>query len=292
MVAVARVAEETGYDSVWVYDHLHTFPDLSQQSTWEAWTVMAGLAEATERVRLGQMCTANSYRSPSYLAKITSCIDVMSGGRLDVGIGAGWYEHEYRGYGYEFPKASVRIRQLGETVEILKAMWTRDETTFEGDHYQLHGAINRPRPLQDPHPPLWIAGGGERLTLRIVAEHADYANYFGDEATFRRKTAVLQDHCSDVGRDFSEITLTANVDCLIGETEADAAEKLDHWKKPGKDTKEAWATRALYGTPEQVAAKVARYRNRGVRYLIVYFVDAAWGDSMRRFAADVMPNFR
>jgi F420-dependent oxidoreductase-like protein len=292
MVAVARVAEETGYDSVWVYDHLHTFPDLSQQSTWEAWTVMAGLAEATDRVRLGQMCTANSYRSPSYLAKITSCIDVMSGGRLDVGIGAGWYEHEYRGYGYEFPKASVRIEQLGETVRILKAMWTQDETTFEGEHYQLHGAINRPRPLQDPHPPLWIAGGGERLTLRIVAEHAAYANYFGDDATFRRKTAVLQEHCSDVGRDFSEITLTANVDCLIGETETDAAEKLAEWKKPGKEAKDAWAARALFGTPEQVAAKVARFRSRGVRYLIVYFVDAAWGDSMRRFATDVMPSFR
>ncbi len=177
-------------------------------------------------------------------------------------------------------------------MQILKAMWTQDETTFHGEHYQLEGAINRPRPVQEPHPPLWIAGGGERLTLRVVAEHADYANYFGDDATFRRKTAVLQEHCRDVGRDFSEITLTANVDCLIGQTEAEAAEKLAEWKKPGKEAKEAWAARALFGTSEQVAAKVARFRNRGVRYLIVYFADAAWGDSMRRFATDVMPSFR
>ena len=130
MVSVGRVAEEVGFESIWVYDHLHTWPDLSQQSTWEAWTLMAGLAEATERVRLGQMCTCNSYRPPSYLAKVTACVDVMSGGRLEVGIGAGWYQHEYEAYGYDFPKASVRIGQLDEAVQILRSMWTEDESVL------------------------------------------------------------------------------------------------------------------------------------------------------------------
>ncbi len=292
MVAVARVAEEVGYDSIWVYDHLHTFPDVSQQSTWEAWTLMAGLAEATERVRLGQMCTCNSYRPPSYLAKVTACIDVMSGGRLEVGIGAGWYEHEYRGYGYPFPKASVRIGMLDEAVRIMRSMWTEDVTEFAGKHYQLDGAICRPKPLQDPHPPLWIAGGGEKLTLRIVAEHAAYANFFGDAEVFARKKAALRGHCTDVGRDFDEITLTANADCLIGETGAEAAEKLEGWDKPGSETKEAWSERALFGTAEQVAEKVAAIRQQGVEYLIVYFPDATWGDSMRRFAEQVAPSFR
>ena len=176
MVSVGRVAEEVGFESIWVYDHLHTWPDLSQQSTWEAWTLMAGLAEATQRVRLGQMCTCNSYRPPSYLAKVTSCIDAMSGGRLEVGIGAGWYQHEYEAYGYDFPKPSVRIGQLDEAVQILRLMWTEDEAYFDGDHYQVDGAINRPRPLQDPYPPLWIAGGGEQLTLRVVAKYGNYAN--------------------------------------------------------------------------------------------------------------------
>jgi F420-dependent oxidoreductase-like protein len=264
MVAVARVAEEVGYDSIWVYDHLHTFPDVSQESTWEAWTLMAGLAEATERVRLGQMCTCNSYRPPSYLAKVTACIDVMSGGRLEVGIGAGWYEHEYRGYGYPFLKASVRIGMLDEAVQIMRSMWTEDVVEFAGKHYRLDGAICRPKPLQDPHPPLWIAGGGERLTLRIVAEHAAYANFFGDAGVFARKKAALQGHCADVGRDFDEITLTANVDCLMGETEADAAERLASWDKPGSEPKEAWSARALYGTAEQVADKVASIRRQGV----------------------------
>ena len=171
-------------------------------------------------------------------------------------------------------------------------MWTQDETWFEGVHYRLAGAINRPRPIQDPHPPLWIAGGGEQLTLRVVARHADYANFFGDDATFRHKTSILQGHCREVGRDFDEITLTANVDCLIGETEAEAAEKLAAWKKPGGEDKAVWANRALYGTAEQVAEKVAGIRARGVEYLIVYFADGTWGDSMRRFAADVVPGFR
>ncbi len=291
IVAAALVAEETGFDSVWVYDHLHTFPEVSQQSTWEAWTLMAGLAEATERVRLGQMCTCNSYRPPAYLAKVTACIDVMSGGRLDVGIGAGWYEHEYLGYGYEFPKPSVRIGMLDEAVQILRSMWTEDETVFHGNYYRVDGAINRPRPLQDPHPPLWIAGGGERLTLRTVAKYADYANYFGDDETFRHKTGVLVDHCREVGRDFDEITLTANVDCLMGETERDAADRLEAWDKPGAGSKDEWRARALFGTPEQVAAKIEAMAARGVEYLLVYFADATWGDSMRRFAAEVLPAF-
>ena len=129
------------------------------------------------------------------------------------------------------------------------------------------------------------------MTLRTVAKYADYANYFGDEETFRHKTSVLVDHCRDVGRDFDEITLTANVDCLIGETEQDAADRLAMWNKPGSGSKEEWSSRALYGTVEQVAEKVEAFAARGVDYLIVYFVDATWGDSMRRFAADVIDSF-
>jgi F420-dependent oxidoreductase-like protein len=291
MVAAARVAEDVGFESVWVYDHFHTFPDLSHQSTWEAWTVMAGLAEATGGIRLGQMCTANSYRSPAYLAKITSCIDVMSGGRLDVGIGAGWYDHEYRGYGYDFPKASVRIGMLDEAVQILKAMWTDDDVTFDGTYYRLDGAINRPKPLQDPHPPLWIAGGGEQLTLRTVARYGDYANYFGDPEVFGHKTDALRGHCEAVGRDMAEITLTRNVDCLIAATDAEVEAKLEQWNKPGSQSKEEWRKNALVGTPAQVVDQVAAAGELGIAYTLVYFVDATWGDGMRLFAQEVIPAF-
>lgn len=292
MVAVATVAEEVGYDSVWVYDHFHTFPGPTTESTFEAWTVMAGLAEATERVRLGQMCTANSYRTPGYLAKITSTIDVMSGGRLDLGIGAGWYEAEYLGFGYPFPKPSVRIGQLDESVQIIRSMWTEETTTFRGVHYQLDNGYNYPKPVQDPHPPLWIAGGGEQLTLRVVAKYGDYANYFGDPDTFRRKTETLEQHCRDVGRDFDEITLSRNFDCVIAGTEAEAEEKRDRWLATLPDDHAEFRRKnAIVGTPEQVAEYVTAMRDLGIGYLIVYFPDATWGDGMRMFGEQLLPEF-
>ena len=293
MVAIANVAEETGFDSVWVYDHFHTFPGPTTESTFEAWTAMAGLAEATSRVRLGQMCTANSYRTPAYLAKVTASIDVMSGGRLELGIGAGWYEAEYLGYGYPFPKPSVRIGQLDEAVQIIRSMWTDESTSFSGTHYQLKDGYNYPKPLQDPHPPLWIAGGGEQLTLRTVARYANYANYFGDDDTFRHKTEVLKQHCRDVGRDFDEITLTRNFDCVIAETEAEAAEKLERWLATLPDDHAAMRAKStVVGTPELVAERVRELKALGIDYLIVYFPDATWGDGMRIFGEQVAPTFR
>ncbi len=291
MVSIAKVAEDTGYDSVWVYDHLHTFPDVTQQSTWEAWTLMAGLAEATERVRLGQMCTCNSYRPPSYLAKVTACIDMMSGGRLDVGIGAGWYEAEYQAYGYDFPRAAVRIGMLDEAVQILRLMWTEETASFDGRYYAIDGAINRPQPLQEPHPPLWIAGGGEQLTLKVVAKYGDYANFGGTPEVFRHKVDVLHRHCEAVGRDPGSITLSRNVDCLIAATEQEVEAKFEEWHKPEGRDLDAWRRNSLVGTPEAVTAGVAQLAEQGVEYLMVYFVDASWGDGMRMFAEHVMSEF-
>ena len=199
MTTVASAIEAAGYESAWVYDHFHTVPEATQEPTYEAWTLMAALAAATETIRLGQMCTCNSYRPPSYLAKVAASIDVISGGRLEMGIGAGWYQGEYEAYGYEFPRPAVRIGQLAEAVEIMKLMWTEDEARFKGRHYMVDGAICRPKPLQDPHPPLWIAGGGEQLTLRVAAEHAAYTNFGIDLDQFQRKSAALEGHCRDLG---------------------------------------------------------------------------------------------
>jgi F420-dependent oxidoreductase-like protein len=189
MVDVAQTIERAGYESLWVYDHFHTVPVPTQEVTYEAWTLMAALATVTDTVRLGQMCTCNSYRPPSYLAKVAASIDVISGGRVEMGIGAGWYEHEYDGYGYPYPKPSVRIGQLREGVEIMKRMWTEDEVHFDGEHYTLKGAICQPKPLQDPHIPFWIAGGGEQLTLRVAARYASYTNFGADLDEFRRSRA-------------------------------------------------------------------------------------------------------
>jgi len=212
---------------------------------------------------------------------------------LELGLGAGWYEGEYLGFGYPFPKPSVRIGQLDEAVQIIRSMWTDDVTTFSGTHYELTNGHNYPKPLQDPYPPLWIAGGGEQLTLRVVAQYADYANYFGDDDTFRRKTTVLEDHCRDVGRDFDEITLTRNFDCVIAETETEAAEKLEQWLATLPDDHAAMRRKgAVVGTPDRIGERVAELHSLGIEYLIVYFPDATWGDGMRVFGEQVAPRFR
>ena len=172
MLGVAKAAEDGPFESVWVFDHFHTVPVPTQEATHEAWTLMAGLAAATSRVRLGQMCTCMGYRNPAYLAKVAATVDVISGGRAEMGIGAGWYEHEWRAYGYGFPGAGDRIGMLDEGVQIMHQLWTTGTATLDGKHYQVNGAICRPLPLQDGGIPLWIAGGGEKKTLRIAARYA------------------------------------------------------------------------------------------------------------------------
>jgi F420-dependent oxidoreductase-like protein len=223
MTGVARTIEQAGYESLWVYDHFHTVPLPTQEVTYEAWTLMAALAVATDTVRIGQMCTCNTYRPPSYLAKVAASIDVISGGRLEMGIGAGWYEHEHDGYGYPFLKPSERIGMLREGVEIMKAMWTEDEVNYDGKYYQLKGAISQPKPLQDPHIPFWIAGGGERLTLNIAARHAQYTNFGVDLEEFAHKSNVLEGHCDDIGTDYSSIVRSSNFNVFCTETENEEA---------------------------------------------------------------------
>ena len=207
-VEIAVRAEELGYDSIWVYDHFHNVPRPAHEAVFECWTTMAAISQRTSRVRLGQMVGCNSYRQPAVLAKITSTVDVISGGRLDWGIGAGWYENEYRGYGFEFPKPKDRIGMLREAVEIVRSMWTEEETTFNGKYYKLSRANCDPKPLQSPHPPIWIGGGGEQLTLRVVARHADYSNFGGRPDEWARKREILKGHCAAVGRDEETIGKT------------------------------------------------------------------------------------
>lgn len=291
---VAARTEALGYDSLWVYDHFHTVPDPTQESTFEAWSLMAALAVATERVRLGQMCTCNSYRPPSYLAKVASTVDVISGGRLEFAIGAGWYEEEYLAYGYPFPKGSTRIRQLDEAVQIVKAMWTQDEATFHGKHYRIDGAINHPRPLQQPHPPIWIAGGGEEMTLRVVAEHADYANYAGNLETFIRKGEILDRHCADIGRDPAEIGRTAHMILVVASDETALQAKLERAAAQGSRPVEAYLKSpiVLAGTAEQVTERLAAYREQGCVHIIAYLPDTLWGDGLEVFAEEVVPHLR
>jgi F420-dependent oxidoreductase-like protein len=291
MLEAAKKIERLGYDTAWVYDHFHTIPEPSQEATHECWTLMAALAATTDTVRLGQMCTCNSYRLPSYMAKVATTVDVISGGRLEFAIGAGWYEHEYLAYGYEFPRAGIRIAQLDEAVQIILQMWTEEEAFFEGEHYSVKGAINQPKPLQKPHPPMWIAGGGERKTLRTVAKYADYSNFAGTVETFTHKSTVLDQHCEDVGRDPAEIGRTLHLIIAIGDDGPSGFER--HAAQMGRDA-ESWleGTQVVAGTAAEVTEQIAAYKDAGCVHLTGYFPDVVWGDSLDRFATEVMPALR
>jgi F420-dependent oxidoreductase-like protein len=310
MAGLAERAEMTRlWESVWLYDHFHTVPEPSQQATHESWTLMAALAAVTSRVRLGQMCTCMGYRNPAYLAKVAATIDIISEGRLEMGIGAGWYEHEWRAYGYGFPSAGERIGMLEEGVQIFRDMWTKGSATLNGKHYQVDGAICAPRPLQGTTQPgsvhngipIWIAGGGEKKTLRIAARYADYTNF--EPTVFERKSAILAAHCTDVGRDFAQITRSANINVVIGETEKDVKVRLawmrDHYLRAG--VSEATVDRQMegqragvgVGTPEQITERLAALKALGLGYTIANFSEAAYDTSgMHLFENKVIPELR
>ncbi len=289
-VEVAQLAEQLGYDSIWVYDHFHNVPRPAHEAVFECWTSIAAISQLTSRIRLGQMVGCNSYRNPGLLAKITATVDVISGGRLDWGIGAGWYENEYRAYGYDFPKPKDRIGMLRESVEIVKSMWTEAETTYKGKYYELVRANCDPKPLQDPHPPIWIGGGGEQLTLRVVAKHADCSNFGGSPDEFARKREILKGHCKAVGRDEDEIRKTWSPELYVRETEAElrSGGNPSLW---GGDFDE-WRAANLVGTPDEVAEKVQRYVDLGCSGFIPWCSDYPDTTSMELFATRVIPGFR
>ncbi|HVN50297.1 MAG TPA: LLM class F420-dependent oxidoreductase [Acidimicrobiales bacterium] len=289
-VEIAVLAEELGYDSVWVYDHFHNVPVPAHETMFECWTTLAAISQRTSRVRLGQMVGCALYRNPGLLAKITSNIDVMSGGRLDWGIGAGWYDGEFRAYGYDYPSNADRIRMLRETVEIVKLMWSDPDATYEGRHFSIAGAQCDPKPVQSPHPPIWIGGGGEQLTLRVVARLADRSNFGGNPSEWAHKCEVLEGHCAEVGRDYDEITKTWSPEVFVRETEAEveAAGSRSFWGEPV----ESWTAGNLVGTPEQVAERIATYRDMGCGGIVPWVSDYPDTETLRLFAEKVIPEFR
>ncbi|MGF1652556.1 MAG: LLM class F420-dependent oxidoreductase [Actinomycetales bacterium] len=303
MRGLAERADTGPWDSIWVYDHVHTVPEPTAEATHEAWSLMAAFAAATSRVRLGQMCTCMGYRNPAHLAKIAATVDVVSGGRVEMGIGAGWYEHEWRAYGYGFPGAGQRLAMLREGVEIMRQAWTQGIATLDGEHYRVSGAICRPLPLQDGGIPLWIAGGGERKTLRIAAEYGRYTNFDGTLEGFVRKSEILAGHCRDVGRDPGEITRSANYNIVLGRDEREVADRLAQRRdRLSRHVSTAAADRemAAYaphlpgtGTPEQVVEKLRPLVAAGMTYAICYFPEAAYDTSgIELFEQEVVPALR
>jgi F420-dependent oxidoreductase-like protein len=283
MTRVAQTADEVGFASAWLVDHFHTIPHPSQEVTFECWMSTAALARDTSNIRIGQMVTCNSYRHPALLAKMASTVDVLSHGRLNFGIGAGWYEHEYRAYGYVYPDAPVRLRHLREAVQVILTLWTEEEAHFEGNYYQVHGAINQPKGVQKPHIPLLIGGDGERVTLKLVAQYGDACNTGDDPVTMEQKFAVLKQHCETMGRDYESIHRTSTTFCQIGDTDEQALAQVPAALKARLGRR---VNTALIGSPDTIRQRLSSYEQAGVQELLLRFVDGTSLEAIRRFAEE------
>jgi F420-dependent oxidoreductase-like protein len=291
-VELARLTERVGYDHLWVYDHVETVPRREPTHVFEAFTTLAALSQQTTTIRLGQLVTCAAYRNAGLLAKEAAGIDVMSGGRLVLGLGAGWYEREYAAYGYPYPSAGARLAILDETATVLRRLWSEETVTFDGVHLHFDGAYCDPKPLQE-HPELWIGGGGERVTLRIAARHADKTNWQVGLEQFVHKSQVLREHCDAVGRDFESIVRTHGPDCRLFDTEAD----LQRWLGSpggghlwGRDEVETYVRDNFVGTVERVTEKVQAFVDAGCREFVLWFRDFPESESLERFAAEVIPS--
>ena len=287
MTAVAKAADsEPNWHSIWLYDHFHTVPEPTIEATFEAWTTTATLARDTTRVRIGQMTSCNGFRNPALYAKIASTVDVASHGRLDAGLGAGWYRHEWEAYGYGFPETPERMRMFREAVEIIHKMWTEERPTFQGKHYTIDGPINEPKGAQTPHIPFWIAGGGEKVTLKLVAQYGDACNIGREPDGIRHKLDVLKRHCDDLGRDYDTIIKSAEADIVL----IDEGTNPDVVRNSGAFPTFGWPT--IIGTPDQVRAHIRALVDAGIDYVIVYIPRIAYDrEPLHRFAKEILPEF-
>ena len=291
MTQVGKAAEQAGYDSIWVFDHFHTVPTPEIETTFEAWTITAGLSRDTSSIRIGQMVTCNGYRNPAYLAKVASTVDVLSRGRLICGLGAGWYEHEWRAYGYGYPDIPARMGAFREAVEIVVKMWTEEKATFKGKYYTIDGAINEPKGIQKPHIPLWLGGGGEKVTLKLVAKWGNGCNVGGGKVDIvRQKLDVLRQHCETVGRNFNEITCSTSMNIFLLEDGSDPEKATAQAR--GETSYETFARDNFVGTSAQIRDQILQLSELGINYVITSFPRVAYDHTMlKRFASEVMPAF-
>jgi F420-dependent oxidoreductase-like protein len=293
MTNVAKEADEqTQFDSIWVYDHFHTVPEPTMNTTFECWTITATLARDTSRIHVGQMVTCNGYRNPALFAKIASTVDVASHGRLYAGYGAGWYEDEWRAYGYGFPETKERMAMFREGVEIIHKMWTEDKPTFSGKHYTIDGPINEPKNAGGHKIPLWIGGGGEQVTLKLVAKYADACNVGGgNPETIRHKLDVLRQHCETQGRDYGEITKSTSFDILPIAPGADPEQATARIRESrGGVSFGDFSKGVRIGTPEQLAEPLQAAVDAGAGYLINYIPGLAYDtEPMHRYTEEIIP---
>lgn len=287
-----KLVDSLGYDTAWTFDHF--FPILSDPSgpCFEGWVALTALAAETSLVQVGTLVTGNTYRNPALLAKMGATLDHTSGGRLIMGIGAGWFELEHTSYGIHFGSVSERIHRLDEAAEIIKLLWTEKQVTFEGRYYQIKDAYCEPKPLRQPRPPIMIGGAGEKLTLKVVAKHADQWNTFGSPEVFRHKINVLGEHCSKVGRNLDEIEISWAGAALVTESKEERSAVVESMAQAFGLPVDVVEPGLLVGDASEVRDRINQFIEEGVTHFILIGNAPFNHDSIRRFAEEVMPSFR
>jgi F420-dependent oxidoreductase-like protein len=283
---IAQECERLGYYSVLLDDHLM----LKKTPILECWTTLSALSSVTKSIRLGTMVTCNSFRNPALLAKMAATVDNISNGRLELGIGAGVQKNEHNAYGFPFPSTKARIERLNEAVEIVKKLWTEKKASYSGKYYMIRNAVCEPKPVQKPHPPITIGGGGEKLTLRVTARHADRYDwgYLPSIEQYRRKLKVLEKHCDAVGRSFNELEKSCwpAGQIFIGEDRKDMEKRISLWL-PKRVSVEDFMQTSFVGTPEDFIKQLRQYLNLGVTHFMLFFGDLPDLSGLRLFAEKV-----
>lgn len=288
---IALEAERNNFDSFWVMDHFHQIGMVGEvhEPMFEGWTTLGVMTGLTSKIKLGTMVTGIIYRYPSVLAKMGATLDVLSKGRLYMGIGAAWNAEESDAYGIHFPSTRERFRRLEEAVQIIQKMWTEDRASFKGEFYQIKDAYCNPKPIQKPYPPILIGGSGEQQTLRLVAKYANACNVFGSPETVRRKFSVLREHCKTVGRDYDDIIKTKLGTVMI-DKDSDTAKRrvTEAFNKVPDEMRNEFV---IAGNPEEVRRKIETFRDVGVDYLIVSFEPKRELESLKLFGEEISRKF-
>jgi F420-dependent oxidoreductase-like protein len=286
---LATKAENLSFDSFWVMDHFHQISMVGKQDEpmLEGWTTLSVLAGITSKIKLGTLVTGAIYRHPSVLAKMAATLDVLSKGRLFMGIGAAWNQEESLAYGIPFPPNKERLLRLEEAIQIIRKMWTEEPAAnFNGKYYQIRNAYCNPKPLQKPSPPIMVGGTGERQTLKIVAKYADACNLFGSLETVKRKLSVLREHCKSVGRDYDSILKTKLGFVIIDKDRAMGEKRVQQISKvmPEDQVREF----VIYGTPEDVLKQIELLEEAGIQYFIADLEPDKEPEALETFADSII----
>lgn len=283
---VVLECEKLGYDSVWLDDHLM----FARTQILECWTTLSALASITKRIRIGTMVTPTGFRNPSLLAKMATTVDIISGGRLELGIGSGIQPEEHYAYGYPFPEFKVRTQRMQEAIEVIKALWTQENADYEGKYYNVSNAICEPKPMQKPHPPITVGGSGEKYTLKVTAKHANKCDlgYLPSIDIFKHKLEVLKEHCKSVGRDFQKIEKTCwPAGQILITLDKDSLNHTIERVKPKNISRNDFEKYCLAGTPEDCRQKLEPYIHLDVTNFMLYFGELPDTTSLRNFAEKV-----